>query len=205
MAKIDLDTFNRWMRQIQDQPPWRARADREADYYDGNQLDAKVLRRQRELGIPPAIEPMIQPTINTILGLEVKQRPDWKVVPDDDEEDDAVAEALNHKLNRAERHAGALPGTVAERTGADGGNVPALFDQPGGQGMKDEPRMSEGEAVCTGFAIGGYAFAVALGRLLVFDALPRLPETFWNDVYWCLAGAGFVMMLRKIRQFWGRE
>ena len=88
MAEIDLDTFNSWMRQIQEQPPWRARADREADYYDGNQLDAEVLRRQRELGIPPAIEPMIQPTINTILGLEVKQRPDWKVVPDDDEEDD---------------------------------------------------------------------------------------------------------------------
>jgi len=104
---IDLETFGAWMRQIQEQPPWRARADREADYYDGNQLDAEVLRRQRELGIPPAIEPMIQPTINTILGLEVKQRPDWKVVPDDDEEDDAVAEALNHKLNRAERHAGA--------------------------------------------------------------------------------------------------
>jgi hypothetical protein len=93
------------MRQIQEQPPWRARADREADYYDGNQLDAEVLRRQRELGIPPAIEPMIQPTINTILGLEVKQRPDFKVVPDDDEQDDLVAEALNHKLNRAERHA----------------------------------------------------------------------------------------------------
>ena len=105
MAGIDLDTFQGWMRQIQEQPPWRARADREADYYDGNQLDAEVLRRQRELGIPPAIEPMIQPTINAILGLEVKQRPDFKVVPDDDEQDDEIAEALNHKLNRAERHA----------------------------------------------------------------------------------------------------
>lgn len=104
-SHINLETWTRWLAQLHEQPPWRARADREADYYDGNQLDADVLRRQRELGIPPAIEPMIKTTIDSILGLEVKQRPDFKVVPDDDEQDDAVAEALNHKLNRAERHA----------------------------------------------------------------------------------------------------
>lgn len=102
---IDLSTFTTWLDQLQQQPAWRARADREADYYDGNQLDAEVLQRQRELGIPPAIEPLIKPTIDAVLGLEVKQRTDWKVVPDDDETGDEVAEALNHKLNQAERHA----------------------------------------------------------------------------------------------------
>ena len=104
-SHITLETWTRWLGQLHEQPPWRARADREMDYYDGNQLDADVLRRQRELGIPPAIEPLIKPTIDSLLGMEVKQRADWKVVPDDDEQDDEVAEALNHKLNRAERHA----------------------------------------------------------------------------------------------------
>lgn len=109
MAKkqqLDLSTFTRWMDQIQQQPAWRARADKEADYYDGNQLDSDVLQRQRDLGIPPAIEPIIKPTIDSVLGLEVKQRADWKVVPDSDKTgDDDVADALNHKLNQAEKRA----------------------------------------------------------------------------------------------------
>lgn len=103
---IDLATFTEWMEQIQQQPAWRARADREADYYDGNQLDAEVLRRQEALGIPPAIEPVIKPTIDSVLGLEVKQRTDWRVVPDSDRQgDDDVADALNFKLGQAEKRA----------------------------------------------------------------------------------------------------
>ena len=101
---IDVSVFSRWLQEIQQQPPWRSVADKEADYYDGNQLDADILRRQRDLGIPPAIEPLIKNTIDSLLGLEIKQRSDFKVVPDDDADDDLVAEALNHKLNRAERH-----------------------------------------------------------------------------------------------------
>lgn len=101
---IDVSVFSRWLQEIQQQPPWRSVADKEADYYDGNQLDADILRRQKDLGIPPAIEPLIKNTIDSLLGLEIKQRSDFKVVPDDDADDDLVAEALNHKLNRAERH-----------------------------------------------------------------------------------------------------
>lgn len=101
--QIDLATFTMWMEQIQQQPAWRARADREADYCDGNQLDADVLQRQQEVGIPPAIEPLIGPAINSVLGMEVKQRTDWRVVPDSDKSGDLVATALNHKLNRSER------------------------------------------------------------------------------------------------------
>lgn len=103
--QLDLATFTGWIDQISQQPAWRARADKEADYYDCNQLDSDVLQRQRELGIPPAIEPVIKPTIDSVLGLEVKQRTDWKVVPDSDTANDDVAEALNHKLNQAEKRA----------------------------------------------------------------------------------------------------
>jgi hypothetical protein len=100
-----LAEFTQWMMEVQEQPPWRARADREADFYDGNQLDSNVLSRQRELGMPPAIEPLIGPTIDAVLGMEVKTRTDWRVIADNKE--DEVAEALNYKLNQAERQSGA--------------------------------------------------------------------------------------------------
>jgi len=101
---LPLETFTEWLTEIHQQPPWRAKADRECDYYDGNQLDSDVLRRQREIGMPPAIEPLIGPTIDAVLGAEAKSRTDWRVMPDHDREGDEVAEALNHKLNQAERH-----------------------------------------------------------------------------------------------------
>lgn len=103
-AGLSLDTFTSWLTEIEQQPAWRARADREADYYDGNQLDSAVLQRQRQIGMPPAIEPLIGPTIDAVLGSEAKSRTDWRVVPDHDKTGDDVAEALNFKLNQAERN-----------------------------------------------------------------------------------------------------
>jgi hypothetical protein len=100
-----LSNFTSILTEIDNQPSWRARADKEMDYYDGNQLDSETLRRQAELGIPPAIEPLIGPTIDAVLGMEVKTRTDWRVTANND--DDPVAEAMNFKLNQAERQAGA--------------------------------------------------------------------------------------------------
>ncbi|WP_375592289.1 hypothetical protein [Chitiniphilus eburneus] len=102
---LSLLEFSGWLRELQEQPAWRARADRESDYYDGNQLDADILRRQREIGIPPAIEPLIGPTIDAVLGAEAKSRTDWRVTADHDREGVDVAEALNQRLNQAERQA----------------------------------------------------------------------------------------------------
>jgi hypothetical protein len=104
---LSLNTFTQWFNEIDQQPAWRARADREMDYYDGNQLDSEILRKQRERGIPPAIEPLIGPTIDAVLGMEVKTRTDWRVVPDNDKNGDEVAEALNFKLSQAEKQSGA--------------------------------------------------------------------------------------------------
>jgi len=102
---LDLLTFTQWVHECQDQPAWRTKADREADYCDGNQLDSEVMRLARERGLPPAIEPLIGPAIDAILGMEAKTRTDWRVVPDSDKANDDVAEALNYRLNQAERHA----------------------------------------------------------------------------------------------------
>ena len=92
------------VREALNQPPWRANADREADYADGNQLSSDLLQRQRELGIPPAKENIIGPTIAAVCGYEAKSRTDWRVTPDGDPEGQDVADALNYRLNQAERH-----------------------------------------------------------------------------------------------------
>lgn len=104
---MDLDRFTKICNEIELQPAWRQQADRECDYFDGNQLDSEVLRRQQRIGMPPAIEPLIGPTIEAVLGLEAKARTDWRVRPDAEEAGDDVAEALNYKLNQAERQSGA--------------------------------------------------------------------------------------------------
>lgn len=101
---LSLAEFTSWMYECEEQPAWRARADREMDYCDGNQLDSEVLRKMQEIGMPPAIEPLIGPTIDAVLGAEAKSRTDWRVVPGGDKSGQDVADALNFKLNQAERH-----------------------------------------------------------------------------------------------------
>lgn len=98
---LTLDEFTGWLEEIEEQPPWRSRADREMDYYAGNQLDSEVLQRQRDLGIPPAIEPLVGPTIDAVLGMEAKTRLDWIVKAEDGA--DEIAEALGYELSQAER------------------------------------------------------------------------------------------------------
>ena len=87
-----------------DQPPWRAQADIEADYVDGNQLDSKLLARLKSMGVPPAKENIIGPAIASVCGYEAKTRTDWRVSPDGDPEGQDVADGLNFRLNQAERH-----------------------------------------------------------------------------------------------------
>jgi hypothetical protein len=90
--------------EVIDQPPWRLQADIEADYVDGNQLDSKLLQRLREVGIPPAKENIVGPAIATVCGYEAKTRTDWRVTPDGEPQGQDVSDALNYKLNKAERH-----------------------------------------------------------------------------------------------------
>jgi hypothetical protein len=103
---LDLATYTRWLHEIQNQPAWRAKADKHMDYVDGNQLDSDLLRRQAQIGIPPAIENLIGPAVDSVTGLEAKTRTDWRITADTDGGDD-VAAALNFKVNQAERKSGA--------------------------------------------------------------------------------------------------
>lgn len=103
VAPLTLDEYTGFIEEIEEQPAWRASADREMDYADGNQLASDLLKRQRELGIPPAVEDVIGPALLSIQGYEVATRTDWRVTPDGDPSGQDVADALNYKLNQAER------------------------------------------------------------------------------------------------------
>jgi len=101
-----LERFTGWLSEIRDeQPNWRGTADRESDYYDGNQLDAATLRDMADIGMPPIVENVIGPAIDAVLGMEAKTRTDWRVMPESSAADSPVAEALNQKLVEAEKAA----------------------------------------------------------------------------------------------------
>ena len=103
-APLTLDEYKEYLDEIEQQPVWRAAADKEADYADGNQLDTDLLRAQAERGIPPAIEDLIGPALLSIQGYEAKTRTDWRVTPNGQPGGQDVADALNFKLNEAERN-----------------------------------------------------------------------------------------------------
>lgn len=100
--ELSLDELTAFYNEIAEQPPWRTKADREADYCDGNQIDSEILQRMAHLGIPPAIEPLMGPVIASVLGMEVKNRGDWKVSPETVDDSSDVADAINFKLHQAE-------------------------------------------------------------------------------------------------------
>jgi hypothetical protein len=99
---LSLAEFTEFFHELENQPKWRSKADREMDYVDGNQLDSEILQRQREIGMPPAVEPLIGPAIDAVLGLEAKNRADWRVEPQSDSTGDDLAKAMGFKLNQAE-------------------------------------------------------------------------------------------------------
>ena len=100
---ITLDEFTKILEEIENQPPWRSRADKEADYIDGNQLDTELMKKQASLGIPPASENIMKAAIESVMGFEAKTRKDWRLSSEDGVDGQDVAEALGFKLNQAEK------------------------------------------------------------------------------------------------------
>lgn len=101
--EMELDEYTHIVREIEMQPKWRHVADKEADYADGRQLDSDLLRRMQDIGIPPAVEDQIGPALRAIQGYEASTRTDWRVTPNGGLGGQDVADAINYKLNEAER------------------------------------------------------------------------------------------------------
>ena len=119
---LELGHLERMLEDIQNQPGWRAEADKAVDYYDGNQLTPEVIAKLAERGLGPLNQNLIKPTIDAVLGLEAKTRTDWMVTCDDDRYHDVV-DATNAKLKEAERE------TRADRACSDAyaGEIKAGF------------------------------------------------------------------------------
>ena len=96
---IDIDKLR---DQIRLQPQWRKTAGVCDDYYHGKQITPDVAAELAERGQPNIVVNIIKPTVNALLGLEAKQRTDWRVVADKNEDQEA-AEGLSVKLMEAER------------------------------------------------------------------------------------------------------
>jgi len=102
--EVTQEEFTQWLREMDEEPGWRATADKEMDYADGNQLDTELLAAMKEQGIPPAIEDRIGPMLLALQGYETTTRTDWRVSANSGQDGaDDVAQALNEELNQAER------------------------------------------------------------------------------------------------------
>ena len=102
---LSLDEYKAILDEIDEQPnAWRRTADEEMEYADGNQLKTKILKAQEAQGIPPSMENLIAPALEGIRGYEESTRTDWRVTPNGQPGGQDVADALNYKLNEAERN-----------------------------------------------------------------------------------------------------
>jgi hypothetical protein len=101
---MPLTDLERLLADVENEPRWRASADKAADYYDHKQASAERVARSADTGEPLVIVNLIQRTINGALGQEAKSRLNWKVSPDSNYFSD-VASVLGEKLHEAQREA----------------------------------------------------------------------------------------------------
>lgn len=102
---LTLGEYRGILEEIDNQPrAWRRQADREMDYAEGNQLSTKLLQAQEAAGIPPSMENLIGAALEGIRGYEESTRTDFRVTANGQPGGQDVADAINFKLNEAERH-----------------------------------------------------------------------------------------------------
>lgn len=92
------------LNEIDYQPEWRGEADRCHQYYDGKQLDPRLIQKLKERRQPVLTTNLIAPAINGVLGMEARSRTNWFVRADDNEFTD-IAEALNVRVDESLRMA----------------------------------------------------------------------------------------------------
>lgn len=100
--EITTTKLESFLSDIRAQPIFRPLCDKCADYYDGNQITPQMLSELERRGQPALVHNLIAPTIDGVLGLEVKTRTDVRLVADDDE-GLPVVDAMNQQLHEAAR------------------------------------------------------------------------------------------------------
>lgn len=98
-----LENLESMVEEIAFQPvEWRENADTCAAYYDNRQLPYSVIADLKAKKLPPIIQNLIAPAVDSVLGIEAKTRTD-PIVQADDDSGLEVAEALNECLHEAQR------------------------------------------------------------------------------------------------------
>lgn len=101
-----IEALERLVRDSENQPPWRDRADIAWAYKDGNQLTPEQIYEARKNGLEPRAINLIGRVVNAVLGTQAKARRDPRVEADDDTFAD-VAEVISYKLAEARRETNA--------------------------------------------------------------------------------------------------
>lgn len=99
MGLVQLEEL---VKDSQNQPEWRERADMVSAFIDGKQISPLERAEKEETGQPVSITNLIQRTLNGALGQEAKARVDWKATADNDSFVE-VAEVVNDRLHEAQR------------------------------------------------------------------------------------------------------
>ena len=100
--QLTQTALERYLQDSQNEVQWRRDAAKEAAYYDGKQLDAALLAQYEDRALPPLTRNLIGPTVDLVLGMEAKNKRDWQVSAEGDE-DFERAMALNALLKQVER------------------------------------------------------------------------------------------------------
>lgn len=101
-GSLPVSEFMKYVEETRAQPMFRASMDKAGDYYDGNQMTSEQLGQLDSMGFGSLMTNLIKPSVDTVLGLEAKNRTDFRCVSDDDQNQE-VAEAMSAKLAEAER------------------------------------------------------------------------------------------------------
>ncbi len=99
---LTSDTLNEWRNQGLD-TQWRTDSATEREYYDGNQLDADLIRKWRARGIPIVVINRIRKAINGIVGHFETNLTDFVIRADGLDDLDDLTDALSFDIKQAER------------------------------------------------------------------------------------------------------
>ncbi|MCH8180254.1 MAG: hypothetical protein IIA02_10790 [Proteobacteria bacterium] len=102
----DLVKLERLLRDSENQPEWRDRADQAWAYKDGDQMTPEQKHRYRKDKLEPRVINLIGRVVNAVLGTQAKSRRDPRVESDDDSFAD-VAEVISAQLKEARRETNA--------------------------------------------------------------------------------------------------
>lgn len=97
-----LDKLESLIRDCEEQPAWRDRADLACAYIDGDQMTADQIAKYRAANLEPRVINLVGRVVRTVLGTQARNRRDPQVEADDDNFAD-VADVIGAKLKEARR------------------------------------------------------------------------------------------------------